>query len=133
MHSSAGHCRGKQCGQTLSKKGLPGPERLGHGPPPISFTHGAFSKPNSRLGSFQKLHRSLHSVDQTLWERRLVLLGVRGWDVALPLCPSRRLTCALSPTLPHSQAPTIFSSHLCVPSHGRGHPFIRNPLNCQLV
>ena len=108
---------GSSAGRLWSKKGLPGPERLGHGPPPISFTHAVFSKANSWLNLFKNCPALLTQCIKCDWacgkEAQCYMVSEVGSCTA-SLSPS---PASLSPTLPHSLAPTILSpSQLCVPS-----------------
>ena len=113
MQSIAGHCRhwGNSAGRLWSKKGLPGPERLGHGPPPPSLlpTSASFSKANSGLDLLKNCIIALFTLGASnVGKRRSVTWCQRlGGSCTLPLSLSPS-----SPTLPPSSHPPSFVSFI---------------------
>ena len=99
---------GSSAGRLWSKKGLPGPERLGHGPPPISFTHAVFSKANSWLNLFKNCPAVLTQCIKCDWacgkEAQCYMVSEVGSCTA-SLSPFSSFTVSHSPTLPGSHHP----------------------------
>ena len=102
---------GNSAGRLWSKKGLPGPERLGHGPPPPSLlpTSASFSKANSWLDLLKNCIIALFTLGvSNVGKRRSVTWCQRlGGSCTLPLSLSPS-----SPTLPPSSHPPSFVSFI---------------------
>ena len=110
---------GNSAGRLWSKKGLPGPERLGHGPPPPSLlpTSASFSKANSWLDLLKNCIIALITLGVTNVGKRRSVTWCQRLGLALPLCPpSSNLPCTTvshSPTLPGSHHPLTLPA-LCL-------------------